>query len=76
VKLSEVTPMNEAYQAKITRSEMEEFRNMTDNAKPNDQALWRRAKERAKEQFKKYPSAYSKAWACRWYKEKGGTWGV
>ncbi|MBT7349663.1 hypothetical protein HN803_02615 [candidate division WWE3 bacterium] len=66
--------LSEAYKAKITRSEMEEFRNITDNAMPTDSALWRRAKERAKEQFKKYPSAYSKAWACRWYKEKGGSW--
>ena len=66
--------LNEAYKSKITRGEMEEFRSLTNNATPNDKGLWRRAKERAKEQFKKYPSAYSKAWACRWYKEKGGTW--
>tara|TARA_Y100000310_G_scaffold246308_1_gene251536 strand:- start:738 stop:956 length:219 start_codon:yes stop_codon:yes gene_type:complete len=66
--------LSEAYEAKITRSEMAEFRNLTDGATPNDKGLWRRAKERSKEKFEKYPSAYSKAWACKWYKGKGGTW--
>jgi hypothetical protein len=42
--------------------------------KPNDPALWSRAKSMAKQKFDVYPSAYANGWAAKWYKGKGGTW--
>lgn len=42
--------------------------------KPNNPALWSRAKSMAKKKFKVYPSAYANGWAAKWYKSKGGTW--
>ena len=42
--------------------------------KPNNPALWSRAKAAARNKFKVYPSAYANAWASKWYKAKGGTW--
>lgn len=42
--------------------------------KPNNPALWSRAKSMAKKKFDVYPSAYSNAFAAKWYKSKGGTW--
>ena len=44
------------------------------NAKPNNSALWSRAKSAAKKKFDVYPSAYANAWASKWYKSKGGGW--
>ena len=41
--------------------------------KPNNPALWSRAKAAARNKFKVYPSAYANAWAAKWYKSKGGT---
>ena len=43
-------------------------------AKPNNSALWSRAKSAAKKKFDVYPSAYANAWASKWYKSKGGGW--
>ena len=43
-------------------------------SKPNNSALWSRAKSAAKKKFDVYPSAYANAWAAKWYKSKGGTW--
>lgn len=49
--------------------------NETDMAnKPNNPALWSRAKSMAKEKFDVYPSAYANGWAAKYYKSKGGTW--
>ena len=42
--------------------------------KPNNPALWSRAKSLAKQKFDVYPSAYANGWAAKWYKGKGGTW--
>ena len=42
--------------------------------KPNNPALWSRAKSMAKQKFDVYPSAYANGWAAKWYKGKGGTW--
>ena len=42
--------------------------------KPNNPALWSRAKSMAKQKFDVYPSAYANGWAAKWYKSKGGTW--
>lgn len=42
--------------------------------KPNNPALWSRAKSLAKSKFDVYPSAYANGWAAKWYKGKGGTW--
>jgi hypothetical protein len=42
--------------------------------KPNNPALWSRAKSMAKSKFDVYPSAYANGWAAKWYKSKGGTW--
>ena len=42
--------------------------------KPNNPALWSRAKAAARKKFKVYPSAYANAWAAKWYKSKGVTW--
>lgn len=42
--------------------------------KPNNPALWSKAKSLAKQKFDVYPSAYSNGWAAKWYKSKGGTW--
>lgn len=42
--------------------------------KPNNPALWSRAKSLAKQKFDVYPSAYANGWAAKWYKSKGGTW--
>ena len=46
---------------------------MSDN-KPNNPALWSRAKAAAKRKFDVYPSAYANAWAVRKYRAMGGTW--
>ena len=43
-------------------------------AKPNNPALWSRAKAAARKKFDVYPSAYANAWASKWYKSKGGGW--
>ena len=43
-------------------------------AKPNNPALWSRAKSAARAKFDVYPSAYANAWAAKWYKSKGGSW--
>jgi len=42
--------------------------------KPNNPALWSRAKSMAKQKFDVYPSAYANGWAAKYYKSKGGTW--
>ena len=42
--------------------------------KPNNPALWSKAKSLAKQKFDVYPSAYANGWAAKWYKGKGGTW--
>jgi len=42
--------------------------------KPNDPALWSRAKSWAKSKFDVYPSAYANLAAAKWYKKQGGTW--
>jgi len=42
--------------------------------KPNNPALWSRAKSLAKQKFDVYPSAYANGWAAKWYKGKGGSW--
>lgn len=42
--------------------------------KPNNPALWSRAKSMARSKFDVYPSAYANGWASKWYKSKGGTW--
>lgn len=42
--------------------------------KPNNPALWSKAKSMAKQKFDVYPSAYANGWAAKWYKSKGGTW--
>jgi len=42
--------------------------------KPNNPALWSRAKSLARQKFDVYPSAYANGWAAKWYKGKGGTW--
>jgi hypothetical protein len=42
--------------------------------KPNNPALWSRAKSMARQKFDVYPSAYANGWAAKWYKGKGGTW--
>lgn len=42
--------------------------------KPNNPALWSRAKSLAKKKFDVYPSAYANGWAAKYYKSKGGTW--
>ena len=42
--------------------------------KPNNPALWSRAKAAAKKKFKVYPSAYANAWASKEYKKRGGSW--
>jgi hypothetical protein len=42
--------------------------------KPNNPALWSRAKSMAKSKFDVYPSAYANGWAAKYYKSKGGTW--
>lgn len=42
--------------------------------KPNNPALWSKAKSLAKQKFDVYPSAYANGWAAKWYKSKGGTW--
>lgn len=42
--------------------------------KPNNPALWSRAKSLAREKFDVYPSAYANGWAAKWYKGKGGSW--
>jgi len=42
--------------------------------KPNNPALWSRAKSMARKKFDVYPSAYANGWAAKWYKSKGGTW--
>ncbi len=42
--------------------------------KPNNPALWSRAKSMARSKFDVYPSAYANGWAAKWYKSKGGTW--
>lgn len=42
--------------------------------KPNNPALWSRAKSLAKQKFDVYPSAYANGWAAKYYKSKGGTW--
>ena len=44
-------------------------------SKAKNPSLWSRAKAAAKKKFKVYPSAYANAWASKWYKSKGGTWG-
>ena len=43
--------------------------------KPSDPELWGRAIAAAKSKFDVYPSAYANAWAAKWYKKHGGTWG-
>lgn len=47
---------------------------ITEKNKPNNPALWARAKAAAKSKFDVYPSAYANGWAVRWYKKRGGTW--
>jgi len=42
--------------------------------KPNNPALWSKAKSMARQKFDVYPSAYANGWAAKWYKSKGGTW--
>ena len=42
--------------------------------KPNNPALWSRAKSLARQKFDVYPSAYANGWAAKWYKSKGGGW--
>jgi hypothetical protein len=42
--------------------------------KPNNPALWSRAKSMARQKFDVYPSAYANGWAAKYYKSKGGTW--
>lgn len=42
--------------------------------KPNNPALWAKAKAAAREKFDVYPSAYANLWASGWYKRHGGTW--
>ena len=42
--------------------------------KPNNPALWSKAKSMAKQKFDVYPSAYANGWAAKYYKSKGGTW--
>jgi hypothetical protein len=42
--------------------------------KPNNPALWSKAKSLAKQKFDVYPSAYANGWAAKYYKSKGGTW--
>lgn len=42
--------------------------------KPNNPALWSRAKAVAKSKFDVYPSAYANLFASKWYKKNGGTW--
>jgi hypothetical protein len=42
--------------------------------KPNNPALWSRAKSLARQKFDVYPSAYANGWAAKWYKGKGGSW--
>ena len=42
--------------------------------KPNNPALWSKAKSMAKQKFDVYPSAYANGWAAKWYKGKGGSW--
>ena len=44
------------------------------NSKPNNPALWNKAKAAAKAKFDVYPSAYANAWAAKEYKKRGGTW--
>jgi hypothetical protein len=43
-------------------------------SKPNNPALWNKAKAAAKSKFDVYPSAYANAWAAKEYKKRGGTW--
>jgi hypothetical protein len=61
--------VDQLYGNKMPEPELTESKN-----KPNDPALWSRAKAAAKKKFDVYPSAYANAWASKWYKEKGGTW--
>ena len=42
--------------------------------KPNNPALWSKAKAVAKSKFDVYPSAYANLFASKWYKKHGGTW--
>ena len=42
--------------------------------KPNNPALWSRAKSLAKQKFDVYPSAYANGWAAKEYKKAGGGW--
>ena len=42
--------------------------------KPNNPALWSRAKSMAKQKYDVYPSAYANGWASKWYKSHGGSW--
>jgi len=42
--------------------------------KPNNPALWSRAKSMAKQKYDVYPSAYANGWAAKWYKSHGGSW--
>lgn len=43
-------------------------------SKPNNPALWSKAKAAAKAKFDVYPSAYANAWAAKEYKKLGGSW--